>query len=132
MKRGDANEFEASMKMTVKNKVRPELASLNAFANCDLGSKIPFIDDCFYIIDEEAIDNKLRNGIDHYKYDYTESSQTITYYPSKEGMRREKFYEISFMEFIRKTLPLFREVHSMNHFIKTTLYYCVLMLKKKV
>lgn len=131
-KRGDANEFDPGLKTTVKHKIRPELSSLNAFANCDLGAKIPFIDDPFFIINEEAIDNKLRNGIAHYNYEYKEVSQVITYYPSKEGMRREKFYEISFMEFIRKTLLLFREVHSLNHLIKTTLYYCVLILKKPV
>jgi hypothetical protein len=38
--------------------------------------------------------------------------------------------EITFIEFIRKSLLLFREVHNLNHLIKTTLYYCVLVLKK--
>jgi hypothetical protein len=38
----------------------------------------------------KAIDNRLRNGIAHYKYEYNESTQVITYYPTKEGMDREK------------------------------------------
>lgn len=130
IKRGDSDLFEPSLKLTKAQKVRPELESLNSFANVDLGSKLGFIDDCFYCVDMEAIDNKLRNGIAHYKYDYKESSQTITYYPGKEGMSREKYYETSFMDFIRKSLLLFREVHGVNHIIKAALFYCVLVLKK--
>ncbi|WP_244158865.1 hypothetical protein [Azotobacter beijerinckii] len=132
IKRGDSDLFEPSLKLTKSKKVRPELECLNSFANVDLGSKIGFIDDCFYRIDMDAIDNKLRNGIAHYKYDYKESLQIITYYPSKEGMSREKYHEISFMDFIRKSLLLFREVHGVNHIIKAALYYCVLILKKDI
>lgn len=131
-KRGDHNEFEPSLKITRKQGVRKELASLNKFADVDLGSKIQFIDNCFYSIDMKAIDNRLRNGIAHYKYEYNESTQIITYYPTKEGMEREKGEDISFMKFLRKTLLLFREVHSLNHLIKATLYYSVLILKKDV
>ncbi len=47
-------------------------------------------------------------------------------------MDREKGEDISFMEFLRKTLLLFREVHNLNHLIKATLYYSVLILKKDV
>lgn len=112
--------------------MRKELSSLNKFADVDLGSKIQFIDDCFYSIETKAIDNRLRNGIAHYKYEYNESTQIITYYPTKEGMDREKGEDISFMEFLRKTLLLFREVHNLNHLIKATLYYSVLILKKDV
>ncbi len=132
LKRGDSNSFEPNLKLTKSKKPRPELESLNSFANIDLGGKIGFIDNCFYNIDMSAIDNKLRNGIAHYKYEYKESSQTITYYPNKEGMNRTKYHEISFMGFIRKSLLLFREVHSINHIIKATLYFCILILKKEI
>ncbi|MNF97660.1 hypothetical protein D3C84_804970 [compost metagenome] len=131
LKRGDYNQFEPSLKHTKKG-TRVELESLNAYANVDLGNKINFIDNSFYAIDLDAIDNKLRNAIAHYKYDYKESSQCITYYPSKEGMSREKYHEIQFMSFIRKSLLLFREVHSVNHIIKATLFLCVLVLKKDI
>ncbi|EOG5398017.1 hypothetical protein ACMUBU_001175 [Cronobacter turicensis] len=132
LKRGDHNEFEPSLKITETKKPRRELASLNKFADIDLGSKIKFIDDSFYNINMSAIDSRLRNGIAHYKYTYKESTQIITYYPSKEGMERLKSEEISFMQFLRKTLLLFREVHNLNHLIKATLFYCVLILKKDV
>ncbi|WJV23174.1 MULTISPECIES: hypothetical protein [Pseudomonas] len=131
LKRGDFDLFEPSLKITKKG-TRAELENLNAFANVDLGNKIGFVDDCFYRIDIDAIDNKLRNAIAHYKFEYKESTQCITYYPSKEGMSREKYHEISFMDFIRKSLLLFREVHSVNHIIKATLFYCVLALKRDI
>ncbi|WP_239793791.1 hypothetical protein [Brenneria goodwinii] len=132
LKRGDHNEFEATLKLNKKNEPRKELSSLNKFADVDLGQKIQYIDDCFYTINMQAIDNRLRNGIAHYKYEYKESTQVITYYPAKEGMERVKSEDITFMEFLRKTLLLFREVHSLNHLIKATLYYIVLILKKDV
>ena len=132
IKRGDSDLFESTMKVTKAQKVRPELESLNSFANVDLGSKFAFIDDCFYRVDMNAVDNKLRNGIAHYKYEYKESTQTVTYYPSKEGMSREKYHEISFMAFIRKSLLLFREIHSVNHIMKAALFYCVLVLDKEI
>ena len=131
LKRGDHNQFEPSLEITKKG-TRAELENLDTFANIDLGNKINFIDNPFYAIDLEAIDNKLRNAIAHYKYDYKESSQCITYYPSKEGMSREKYHEIQFMDFIRKSLLLFREVHSVNHIIKATLFLSVLILKKDI
>lgn len=131
-KRGDYNEFEPSLKITKRQEIRKELLSLNKFADIDLGNKIKFIDNCFYSINMDAIDNRLRNGIAHYKYEYKESIQVITYYPAKEGMERNKSEEITFMEFLRKTLLLFREVHSLNHLIKATLYYGILILNKNV
>lgn len=124
--------FDPSMMVTKQNKPRTELKSLNSFANVDLGNKIGFLDDCFYRIDMDAIDNKLRNGIAHYKYEYKESTQMVTYYPRKEGMLREIYHEISFMEFMRKSLLLFREVHSVNHIMKSLLFFCVFILKRDV
>lgn len=132
LKRGDYNEFAPELKLVKGQRPRKGLESLNDFADVDVGNKISFIDDCFYTIDINAIDSRLRNGIAHYKYEYKESTQLITFYPAKEGMGREKSEEISFMGFLRKTLLLFREVHSLNHLIKTTLYYSVLILKKDV
>jgi hypothetical protein len=132
IKRGDSNLFDSLLKLTKAQKVRPELESLNSFSNVDLGSKLVFIDDCFYRIDMNSIDNKLRNGIAHYKYEYKESTQLITYYPGKEGMSRDKYHEISFMDFMRKSLLLLREVHGVNHIMKAALFYCVLILKKEV
>ncbi|WP_211185190.1 hypothetical protein [Pseudoalteromonas arctica] len=98
----------------------------------DLGRKLPAIDDSFFKFDENAIDNRLRNDIAHYKYDYNEVMQIITYSSAKEGLSRDTTYEITFMAFLRKMLLLFREVHSMNHVIKALLYHVILILKKDI
>ncbi|MBJ2112343.1 hypothetical protein JFQ86_05835 [Serratia ureilytica] len=130
LKRGDHNIFDDSVRLNKKLEVIKELSSLDNFTNMDLGKKVDCIDNSFYIINKSAINSKLRNAIAHYKYEYEESTQLIKYYPNKEGMRREKLYEISFLEFLRNTLMLFREVHLLNHIVKSMLYYTIFILKK--
>lgn len=132
VKRGDYDLFDNSIRLNKKLAPIKYFSSLDNYANVDLGKKIGAIDNSFYIIDTHSIDNKIRNGIAHYKYEYKESTQLITYYPSKEGMQREKCYSLYFIEFMRKTLLLFREVHSMNHIIKSLLYYRILILGKDI
>ncbi|KFK93357.1 hypothetical protein IV04_13255 [Serratia sp. Ag1] len=132
LKRGDYDLFNDSVRLNKKKEIIKDLASLDNFTNMDFGKKVECIDDSFYHIDESAINHKLRNAIAHYKYEYEESAQMIYYYPNKEGMKREKLYEISFLEFLRNTLILFREVHSLNHIIKSLLFYAVIILKKDI
>ncbi|MGU5528978.1 hypothetical protein, partial [Aeromonas caviae] len=86
----------------------------------------------FYRVAAEAVDSRLRNGIAHYKYEYTESTQLIKIYPTKEGLERKNFDEIYFLEFMRKILMLFREVHNINHMIKAIHYYCIFIFKIEV
>ncbi|WP_312072659.1 hypothetical protein [Atlantibacter sp.] len=132
IKRNDYNLFNDSVRLNKRNEGIKNYASLNSFANVDLGSKLSAIDDSSYHIDTEALDSKLRNGIAHYKYVYKESTQLITFYPSKEGMERDKNQDIYLIEFMRKMLLLFREVHTLNHVIKSLIYYSVLVLKKEI
>ncbi len=132
LKRGDYDLFDDSVRLNKKQELIKELASLNNFTNMDLGKKIECIDDSFYYIDKSAINHKLRNAIAHYKYEYEESTQMIFYYPNREGMSRENMYEISFLEFLRYSLMLFREVHSLNHIVKSLFFYTVLVLKKDI
>jgi hypothetical protein len=132
IKRGDFDLFCSKVRLNKNGDLIKDFSSLDNYANVDLGRKIDAIDDSFYLIDAEAIDNKLRNGIAHYKYEYKESTQLITYYPKKEGMNRETYYSLYFIEFMRKTLLLFREVHSMNHIIKSLLYFRILILGKDI
>ncbi len=132
IKRGDADIFDPSVRKNKKGSQIKEFSSLNDFANVDLGRKVDAIDDSFYQINTLAINNKLRNAIAHYKYEYKASNQLITFFPSKEGMSRERYHSISFIEFMRSILILFREVHSMNHIIKTLLFFRILVLKKNI
>ncbi|MEQ5317271.1 hypothetical protein AB7281_21300 [Providencia rettgeri] len=132
IKREDFNLFNDSVRISKKGEVIKGFSNLDEYANVDLGKKIKGLDDSFYKIDTEALDNQLRNGIAHYKYEYKESTQVITYYYSMEGMGRSKFKELTFMSFMRKMLLLFREVHSINHIIKSLYYYCIFIAKKNV
>lgn len=132
IKRGDYNLFDDSIRLNKRKEVIKNYESLNSFANVDLGNKLSAIDDSFYHINSEALDSKLRNGIAHYKYIYKESTQLITFYPSKEGMERDKNQEIYLIEFMRKMLLLFREVHTLNHVIKSLIYYSIFVLKKEI
>ncbi|WP_172559209.1 hypothetical protein [Vibrio fluvialis] len=131
--RGDFNLFSDDVRLSKKKgDVIKAFSSLDDYANVDLGKKLTAIDDSFFKFDENAIDNRLRNGIAHYKHDYNEATQIITYSSAKEGLTRDKTVEISFMTFLRKMLLLFREVHSLNHVIKALLYHTILILKKDI
>lgn len=128
LKRGDFDQFDDEVSLNRRGQQIREFSSLDKFADVDLGRKLDAINDSFYSIETGCLDNKLRNGIAHYKYEYHQSTQLITYYSGKEGMKRERFYELYFIEFMRKTLLLFREVHNMNHIIKALLYFQIFIL----
>jgi hypothetical protein len=131
--RGDFNLFSDEVRLSKKNhNVIKEFSCLDDYANVDLGKKLLAIDNSFFEFNEDALDNKLRNSIAHFKYEYDEVSQIITYYSAKEGLERNKSIEISFMSFLRKILLLFRDVHSINHIIKAIFYHCIFILKKEV
>ena len=132
IKRGDSDLFDPSVRLNKKGGLIKDFSSLNNYANVDLGRKISAIDDSFFKIDPQAMDNKLRNSIAHYKFEYKASSQLITFYPGKEGMNREKCHSIYFIEFMRKMLLLFREVHSINHVIKSLMFFRIFILKKEI
>lgn len=132
IKRGDGDLFDPSVKLNKKWDLIKEFSSLNNYANVDLGRKISAIDDSFYKIDPQAIDSKLRNSIAHYKFEYKASNQLITFYPAKEGMNRNKCHSLYFIEFMRKMLLLFREVHSVNHVIKSLMFFRIFILKKNI
>ncbi len=122
--RGNHNLFQNIGKNTPKN--------LNSFADIPYGLKTNHLDDCWFTISNEAIDNQLRNAIAHVKIEYEDTTQVITYYPKKEGMKGEKKETIYFLDFIRKILLAYREMHRMHHLIKCLInYYHLLYSQKK-
>ncbi|GIU37906.1 hypothetical protein L2719_13795 [Shewanella schlegeliana] len=129
IKRGAYDLFDDSIRFNKKQEKIKAFDSIDNYANIDLGRKASAIDDSFFRFDESAIDNKIRNGIAHYKYTYKESSQLITFYPAREGMERNTFHELYFSDFMRKSLLLFRDVHNLNHMIKSVLFFNILILK---
>jgi hypothetical protein len=96
---------------------------LNDFANFPLGRKLSHIDDSWYHIDKAVLDNHLRNSVAHYKAEYNEITQEINYYPKQEGIKQEQGESIYFLDFSRKVLEAFRELHRLNHFTKTLFVY---------
>lgn len=81
------------------------------------------MDDSWFSFGDEAADNQLRNAIAHYKTDYDEITQKITYYPRREGMRQERSEEIYFIEFMRRILVAYREMNRLHQLIKSLFYY---------
>ncbi|RKF08651.1 hypothetical protein DEM25_001330 [Oceaniradius stylonematis] len=86
-----------------------------------------FIDDSWFTLEDAATDNQLRNSIAHYKTNYDEVSQVIEYFPRREGMEEERSESMQFIEFMRRILLAYREMHRMHHLIKAILYYPMLM-----
>lgn len=122
LKRGDHNAFKAEIGLTKSGKdLTPK--SLHAFADLDFGQKAGFIDDNWFSLDDQSADNQLRNAIAHFKTDYDEITQNITYFPRKEGMNQDKSEEIYFLEFMRRILVAYREMSRLHQLIKSLLYY---------
>jgi hypothetical protein len=119
--RGSHNVFKDIGKSTPKN--------LNKYADVPFGSKKDHLDYCWYSIDDGVLDNQLRNSIAHYKAEYDETTQVITYYPRKEGIKQEKADTIYFLDFMRKTLTSYREMHRMHQLIKCLFNYYFTMYR---
>ncbi|MFF0950805.1 hypothetical protein ACFYE9_24995 [Rhizobium leguminosarum] len=125
IKRGDHDAFASGVWVTAKGKDQaPD--GLEDYADVALGNKPRFLDDPWFTLDPVAQDNKLRNGIAHAKIDYNEVTQKITYYPKLEGMQRASKEEIFLLDYMRRMLALFREVHRLHHLIKC-LNYAILL-----
>jgi hypothetical protein len=123
MHRGDYNKFKDVGKGTP--------ASLDEYADVPFGRKSTHLDTCWYRVDEGgAIDNRLRNAIAHFKAEYDEITQVITYYPKLEGIQQEKAETIYFLGFMRRILEAFREMHHLHHLVKAIYYYRYIMQKR--
>ena len=120
--RGDHDKFKNIGKETPKN--------LNKYADVPYGSKLIHMDDCWYTIDEKVTDNQLRNSIAHYKIEYEEVAQLIKYYPKKEGIKQERERTIYFLDFMRKILISYREMHRMHQLVKCLFNYYFFIYNK--
>ena len=103
-------------------------SNLHKFADYPLGKKLDYIDNCWYPIDGGVIDNHLRNSVAHYKAEYDEISQEVTYFPRREGMKQDRPENIFFLDFSRKILLSFRELHRLNHLTKCLFVYYYLRI----
>jgi len=120
LKRKDHNKFSTD-----------KIKNLNDFANKPFGKKLELIDDTWLTISKSVADNQLRNAVAHYKAEYDEVLQMITYFPKQEGMKQEKPNEIYFLGFTRKILDSYRLMHSLNQLLKCLLNYEFFIRDKK-
>ncbi|RCK34890.1 hypothetical protein [Thalassospira xiamenensis] len=130
LKRGDHNVFKPEIGMTKSGKDQTP-KSLHAFTDIPFGLKSDFIDDNWFSFGEQAADNQLRNAIAHFKTDYDDITQKITYYPRKEGMKQEKSEVIYFLDFMQRVLIAYREMNRLHQLIKSLFYYHYLMQAAK-
>ena len=108
--RGDFNKFHNVEKHTPK--------ILKKYADVAYGKKVEHLDDCWYQIASGTADNQLRNSIAHFKTEYNEITQNVKYYPKNKGIDRKKEENIYFLDFMRKILISYREMHRMHQIIK--------------
>lgn len=106
--------------------------NLKTYVDLPLGLKLQQIDHPWYQVNVDAIDNRLRNSIAHYKAEYDEVTQELVYYPKEEGLERKTAIRMYFLDFSRKILNVFRELHRLNHLTKCLfVYYYLRMLEIK-
>lgn len=118
-KRGCHNNFKGG---------NGEPSNLDKFADYPLGRKLNYIDDSWYPIAGGVIDNQLRNSVAHYKAEYDDISQEITYFPRREGMKQDRSENMHFLDFSRRILLSFRELHRLNHLTKCFFVYYYLRI----
>lgn len=126
-KRGNHNSFAPRL-----NKHGVDLApkTLNEYADIALGLKMNDLDDCWHAFLEKSLSNQLRNAIAHYKAEYDDMTQIVTYYPKKEGMEQARAEQIYLIEFVRRLLTAYREMHRLHHLIKCLFYYRYLQIDR--
>lgn len=129
LKRGDYNLF----KVRNSNAGRPiQPRDLNAFVDVSLAQKHDDIDDSWYDMLDGSLSNKLRNAIAHHSFDYDDTTQLIRCYKLSKSTGEKQFTEeLYFIEFLRRILIVYREMHRLHHLIKSLYYYKYLILDKK-
>jgi hypothetical protein len=128
IKRGNHNAFKPEIGKAANGKdYTPK--SLHQFADVSFGTKLDYIDDSWLPPLEGGADNELRNAIAHFKTEYDDTTQTITYYPKREGIKQKKGRQISFLQFMHQLLITYREMHRLHHLVKCLFYYQFLIRK---
>lgn len=128
LKRGDSNRFTPRLNNQGVNKAP---ANLHKYADIVFGLKGDDLDGCWHTFLDNAVSNHLRNAIAHYKAEYDDVTQMVTYYPKKEGMAQDQAEQIYLIEFVRRLLTAYREMHRLHHLIKCLFYYRYLHIDRQ-
>lgn len=131
LKRGNHNTFKPGIGLA-KNGKDYTPKDLHAFADVPFGKKLEYIDNSWFEPLDGGADNKLRNAIAHFKTDYDEVKQIITYYPRLEGMNQEKAEQITFIQFMKRLLQSYRDMRRLNHLINGLFYLQYLIIDQEI
>ncbi|SDF72411.1 hypothetical protein SAMN05216571_101394 [Onishia taeanensis] len=107
------------------------LSSLRKFSEKTLSNKFKYLDDCWFNLSGEVFNLGLRNAIAHNNIDYDVSSQVITYYPEGGRLEEPIARKMVFLDFMQLLLDSFREMHNLNHVMKSILYYKYLVYDRR-
>ena len=130
LKRNDHDTFLPGIGLT-KRGTDLTPADLDDFAKMDLGRRLGFIDHTWYEMQDGAANNQLRNAIAHFKTEYDDARQVITYYPRRDGLQATGSKTMSYLEFLKHVLTAYREMHRLHHLVKALFYYQFLLFKAK-
>lgn len=126
-KRGDHDRFAP---MINKHGVDNAPSNLNKYADVVFGLKSTSLDNCWHQFLDKSVSNHLRNAIAHYKAEYDPVTQIVTYFPKKEGMAQQQAEQMYLLEFVRRLLTAYREMHRLHHLIKCLFYYRYLIIDR--
>jgi hypothetical protein len=119
------NIYERGSQNIMPNGVPKDVVSADIFMSIDNGRKLDIINLCSEVIPKRVFcsffDNKLRNGINHYKTIYEEATQIIKYYPITRNPGQE--FTLSYMELLGLSLKAFTAVLKIHELIKFVKIY---------
>lgn len=96
------------------------VTTANEFSSIDNGRKLDIISlssqETPKKVFNSSFDSKLRNGINHFKAKLDVDNQIISYYPITR--RPEEEFQISYLDFLNKTLDIFNSVLKVGQILK--------------
>lgn len=115
------NLFERGNQNSVPTGCPKNVTDANSFSSLNHGNKLEILLLSTDIIPKEiyaeSFDNKLRNGINHFKTKVDANTQIISYYPLTHKPDEE--HQISYIDFLNKTLDIYNSVLKIGQVIKT-------------
>lgn len=127
------NIFERGTQDAVPTGVPRNVVNANVFSSLNHGDKLDILmlssGSELKEIYQKSFDNKLRNGINHFKSKLDENTQIISYYPITK--RPEEEYQIKYIDFLNNTLDIFNSVLKIAQVIKAIRIYKVAKAGRK-
>lgn len=121
--RGDADSFQSIDGGAPRG--------LEKFSEKALSKRFKYLDNCWFNLDESIFNLDLRNAIAHGNVHFENISQILTYVPGGGSLKVSEGKEISLLDFLGLLLNAFREMHNLNHVMKSLLYYQYLVYDRR-